>query len=62
MPEPPAESVVWVRGAAKVKRLVLPVSLLVAITAISGAFVAGNDAVCYNVLFLACFPSVTMNN
>ncbi|XP_059453153.1 cytochrome c oxidase assembly protein COX15 [Corylus avellana] len=44
MPEPPAESVAWVRGAAKVKRLVLPVSLLVAITAVSGAFVAGNDA------------------
>ncbi|GLT72338.1 hypothetical protein SLA2020_442830 [Shorea laevis] len=44
MPEPPAESVAWVRGAAKVKRLALPVSLLVAITAVSGAFVAGNDA------------------
>ncbi|CAA2994966.1 cytochrome c oxidase assembly COX15 [Olea europaea subsp. europaea] len=44
MPEPPAESVAWVQGAAKVKRLVLPVSILVGITAISGAFVAGNDA------------------
>ncbi|KAK4803775.1 hypothetical protein SAY86_003592 [Trapa natans] len=44
MPEPPAESVVWVRGAAKVKRLALPVSLIVGVTAISGAFVAGNDA------------------
>ncbi|CAN0840387.1 Cytochrome c oxidase assembly protein COX15 [Linum grandiflorum] len=44
MPEPPAESVTWVRGAAKVKRLALPVSLIVGITAISGAFVAGNDA------------------
>ncbi|KAM5548651.1 cytochrome c oxidase assembly protein COX15-like [Rosa sericea] len=44
MPEPPAESVAWVHGAAKVKRLALPVSLLVGITAISGAFVAGNDA------------------
>ncbi|CAN1794771.1 Pentatricopeptide repeat-containing protein At5g55840 [Linum perenne] len=44
MPEPPAESVSWVRGAAKVKRLALPVSLIVGITAISGAFVAGNDA------------------
>ncbi|GAB2280022.1 Cytochrome c oxidase assembly protein cox15 [Dionaea muscipula] len=44
MPEPPAESVAWVNGAAKVKRLALPVSLLVGITAISGAFVAGNDA------------------
>ncbi|KAG2666934.1 hypothetical protein I3760_15G088700 [Carya illinoinensis] len=44
MPEPPAESVSWVRGAAKVKRIALPVSLLVAITAVSGAFVAGNDA------------------
>lgn len=46
MPEPPAESVVWVNGAAKVKRLTLPVSILVGITAVSGAFVAGNDAVC----------------
>lgn len=46
MPEPPAGSVAWVQGAAKVKRLALPVSLLVGITAVSGAFVAGNDAVC----------------
>ncbi|KAA8527112.1 hypothetical protein F0562_008659 [Nyssa sinensis] len=44
MPEPPAESLSWVRGAAKVKRLTLPVSILVGITAVSGAFVAGNDA------------------
>ncbi|CDY17386.1 BnaA10g10200D [Brassica napus] len=44
MPEPPAESLAWVRGAAKVKKLALPVSFIVAITAISGAFVAGNDA------------------
>ncbi|XP_070681267.1 heme A synthase COX15-like [Malus domestica] len=44
MPEPPAESPAWVRGAAKVKRLVLPVSLIVGVTAVSGAFVAGNDA------------------
>uniref|UniRef100_A0A803QB15 Cytochrome c oxidase assembly protein COX15 n=1 Tax=Cannabis sativa TaxID=3483 RepID=A0A803QB15_CANSA len=44
MPEPPAESISWVKGAAKVKRLALPVSLLVGITAVSGAFVAGNDA------------------
>ncbi|KAE8038176.1 hypothetical protein FH972_010711 [Carpinus fangiana] len=61
MPEPPAESVAWVRGAAKVKRFALPVSLLVAITAVSGAFVAGNDAVCNCVLFLSFFPSFTMN-
>ena len=46
MPEPPAESRAWVQGAAKVKRLALPISLLVGLTAISGAFVAGNDAVC----------------
>lgn len=45
MPEPPAESLAWVRGAAKVKKLALPVSFVVGITAISGAFVAGNDAV-----------------
>ncbi|KAL0427917.1 UNVERIFIED_CONTAM: Cytochrome c oxidase assembly protein COX15 [Sesamum latifolium] len=44
MPEPPAESVAWVQGASKVKRLALPVSFLVGITAVSGAFVAGNDA------------------
>ncbi|KAG8661433.1 cytochrome c oxidase assembly protein COX15 [Manihot esculenta] len=44
MPEPPAESLAWVSGAAKVKRLALPVSLIVGITAVSGAFVAGNDA------------------
>ncbi|PON47228.1 COX15/CtaA family [Parasponia andersonii] len=44
MPEPPAGSKAWVQGAAKVKRLALPVSLLVGITAVSGAFVAGNDA------------------
>jgi cytochrome c oxidase assembly protein subunit 15 len=46
MPEPPAESLTWVRGAVKVKRLAFPVSLLVGLTAVSGAFVAGNDAVC----------------
>ncbi|KAJ4846147.1 Cytochrome c oxidase assembly protein cox15 [Turnera subulata] len=40
----PAESVAWVHGAGKVKRLALPVGLIVGITAISGAFVAGNDA------------------
>ncbi|XP_050365186.1 cytochrome c oxidase assembly protein COX15-like [Argentina anserina] len=44
MPEPPAESVAWVHSAAKVRRLALPVSLLVGVTAVSGAFVAGNDA------------------
>ncbi|KAH6813550.1 cytochrome c oxidase 15 [Perilla frutescens var. frutescens] len=44
MPNPPAESMAWVKGAAKVKRVALPVSILVGVTAISGAFVAGNDA------------------
>ncbi|CAI9091358.1 OLC1v1026369C2 [Oldenlandia corymbosa var. corymbosa] len=44
MPEPPAESLAWVKGSAKVKQLALPVSILVGITAVSGAFVAGNDA------------------
>ncbi|KAK2639051.1 hypothetical protein Ddye_026846 [Dipteronia dyeriana] len=44
MPEPPAESVTWVCGGAKVKKLALFVSFIVGITAISGAFVAGNDA------------------
>ena len=51
MPEPPAKSVAWVKGAAKVKRLAIPVSILVGITAVSGAFVAGNDAVCTYCLF-----------
>lgn len=46
LPDPPAESLACVKGAAKVRRLALPVSLVVGITAISGAFVAGNDAVC----------------
>lgn len=48
MPEPPTESKAWVQGAVKVKRLAIPVSILVGITAISGAFVAGNDAVSFN--------------
>ncbi|KAH1263868.1 Cytochrome c oxidase assembly protein COX15 [Glycine max] len=39
-----AESLTWVRGAAKVRRLALPISILVGLTAVSGAFVAGNDA------------------
>lgn len=42
MPESPAESISWVQQAAKIKRLVLPVSVIVGITAISGAFVAEN--------------------
>jgi len=46
LPEPPTESLTWVRGAAKVRRLALPISVLVGLTAVSGAFVAGNDAVC----------------
>ncbi|CAI9773051.1 unnamed protein product [Fraxinus pennsylvanica] len=40
MPEPPAESVAWVQGSAKVKCLALPGSILVGVTAISGAFSA----------------------
>uniref|UniRef100_A0A7N0U226 Cytochrome c oxidase assembly protein COX15 n=1 Tax=Kalanchoe fedtschenkoi TaxID=63787 RepID=A0A7N0U226_KALFE len=44
MPEPPSGSLVWVRGAAQLKRTARPVGILVGITAISGAFVAGNDA------------------
>lgn len=46
MPEPPAGSMNWVNSAAKIKKLAIPVSAVVGITAISGAFVAGNDAVC----------------
>ncbi|KQJ98805.1 cytochrome c oxidase assembly protein COX15 [Brachypodium distachyon] len=44
MPDPPAESMNWVKGAAKFRKLAIPVSAVVGITAISGAFVAGNDA------------------
>ncbi|KAF5183096.1 Heme a synthase [Thalictrum thalictroides] len=44
MPEPPAGSMVWIREAAKIKRLALPVGFLIGITAISEAFIAGNDA------------------
>lgn len=46
MPEPPCGSLAWVHGAAKIQKLAIPVSILVGITAVSGAFVAGNDAVC----------------
>ncbi|ERN18443.1 hypothetical protein AMTR_s00190p00021850 [Amborella trichopoda] len=34
-------------GAAKARTLTMPVSILVCVTAISGVFVAGNDAVYY---------------
>ena len=46
MPDPPTGSMSWVNGAAKIRKLAIPVSAVVGITAISGAFVAGNDAVC----------------
>ncbi|CAO2191912.1 unnamed protein product [Urochloa humidicola] len=44
MPNPPTGSMNWVNGAAKIRKLAIPVSAVVGITAISGAFVAGNDA------------------
>nr|CAB3481317.1 unnamed protein product [Digitaria exilis] len=44
MPDPPTGSMSWVNGAAKIRKLAIPVSAIVGITAISGAFVAGNDA------------------
>ncbi|XP_008805173.2 cytochrome c oxidase assembly protein COX15 isoform X2 [Phoenix dactylifera] len=44
LPEPPNGSLSWVQGAAKVRKLAHPVSVLVGLTALSGAFVAGNDA------------------
>lgn len=44
MPEPPTESLNWVNGAAKIRKLALPISVLVSITVVSGAFVAGNEA------------------
>ncbi|KAG5059232.1 hypothetical protein JHK87_000261 [Glycine soja] len=43
MPKPPVESLTWVRGAAKVRRLALTISILVGLIAVPGAFVAGND-------------------
>lgn len=58
MPEPPAESLAWVKGASKVKRLALPLTLLVGVTAISGAFVAGNDAVCNYYILFPIFKSI----
>ncbi|CAL5001460.1 unnamed protein product [Urochloa decumbens] len=44
MPYPPTGSMNWVNGAANIRKLAIPVSAVVGITAISGAFVAGNDA------------------
>ncbi|KAH7674282.1 cytochrome c oxidase assembly protein subunit 15 protein [Dioscorea alata] len=44
MPEPPTGSMSWVQGAAKIRKLAHPLSMLVGLTAVSGAFVAGNDA------------------
>lgn len=55
MPDPPTGSMNWVNGAAKIRKLVLPVSVLVGITAASGAFVAGNDAVYDSILLLFIF-------
>jgi len=40
MPEPPNGSIAWVHGAAKVRKLAVPLSFLVGITALLGAFVA----------------------
>ncbi|KHN14540.1 Cytochrome c oxidase assembly protein COX15 [Glycine soja] len=37
------ESLTWVRGAAKVRRLALTISILIGLIAVPGAFVAGND-------------------
>ncbi|CAN6479621.1 unnamed protein product [Victoria cruziana] len=44
MPQPPTGTIEWVRGAAKLRRFVIPISILVGVTSVSGAFVAGNDA------------------
>lgn len=46
MPEPPAAAnVAMLEASRKVRKLALPVAALVSVTAVSGAFVAGNDAV-----------------
>ncbi|XP_022717868.1 cytochrome c oxidase assembly protein COX15-like [Durio zibethinus] len=60
MPEPPSQSLAWVQGAAKVKRLAIPVSLIVGITAVAGAVVVGNDAVCSHFCSFSCFSSFTI--
>ena len=57
MPDPPTGSMSWVNGAAKIRKLAIPVSAVVGITAISGAFVAGNDAVCLT-FFLCVVVSI----
>eukprot|EP00249_Psilotum_nudum_P004976 c18470_g1_i1 orf=155-1531(+) len=44
MPEPPTEKLGWVKGSARLRILAVPIAALVALTAASGAFVAGNDA------------------
>ncbi|CAM6107759.1 unnamed protein product [Calypogeia fissa] len=45
MPEPPpAVNMAMLEATRKVHKLALPVSALVSVTAVSGAFVAGNDA------------------
>ena len=35
----------WVRGAARLRSIAVPAAILIGLTAASGAFVAGNDAV-----------------
>lgn len=45
MPRPPAETALQLAAAARARALAHPVAALVGVTAISGAFVAGNDAV-----------------
>lgn len=42
------------RAAMKVRRFAVPVAAIVGVTAISGAFVAGNDAVSSLLLLVLC--------
>lgn len=44
-PLQPALNMDFVKGCAKLRKFALPVGVLVGLTAASGAFVAGNDAV-----------------
>ena len=44
------------RASMAVRRFAIPVAALVGITAVSGAFVAGNDAVSF--FFLECYVAV----
>jgi cytochrome c oxidase assembly protein subunit 15 len=47
-PRQELHNIEWARGAARVKSIALPAAVLIGLTAASGAFVAGNDAVSFS--------------